>query len=226
MPEHLNVYLLQALQTTNVPDFNEFTSKSVFDLFTANMSTSSNPTQPDITSNSLRSMISILDAAERLYLNLCDRGIWLECVAKSKNSAFTASTIAPAFMNDATPGTLKLKCFNCLDDHPLSECSKPASAERIAKNMKQQASERSKRRKPRRQPFKWRHPTPEEDGKRIIDNKPFQWNAFTKRWEEQQAPAALTNTTTASSEVAAMRASIAALRTDMARECSSYDAAL
>ena len=103
-------------------------------------------------------------------------GTWISGLSSDKNSsAFSASTNNPCF-NCGEPGCTPTKC---------KEKGVTVDKDRVKANRDKW---RKTNKKKKTRPYKWRLPEPHENGKRIVDDKPHEWNKEKEFWKEIKAP--------------------------------------
>ena len=155
--------LLDSLQTTSTPEFNEV-FKMTKNMLTVERHGTHNSTSTDETV--FTSIEEILDLAQEHYLTLVSQGKW-NGVTSPGQSSFLAGL-----------------CWNCGGQgHMAHECPKPKNEQAIARNRKQQGRGgpgrggggrgRGKGKGPS---GKWAPPTAAEHNKRVIDGVPHHYN--------------------------------------------------
>ena len=205
-PDDMIRQLITVLRTSSVPAFNDYfeqLERSV--MFDEDYAHSANR-YGVLAAGSTRSFSNTYDDANRLltvaethYERLVRKGDWAKHIkgGKKKDAAFHADGGA----KDGNKPQFKGDCFNCGGKHLLSDCPKPKDQAKIDANKAKFLEAKRARgaapgngntpangNRPAPGTGKWRKPEDHENGLRIIDGKPYKWNATTKRWNPQDAP--------------------------------------
>ena len=218
VPDDFSKTVLKVLQTSSVDQFNK-----VFELIEsqariAGALTRSTPsTQAQF---QIPSVEALLDLAEQEYLSLCRSNDWTGSKTRGSPSTFTAGGLTAD-----SGGSRKWKpvCWNCGGEHTIKDCPKPKNEALIEANRqkyqaKKKAGAGNGNGDRNRSSNKWRPPSSDENGKRIIDGKTMHWDATTKRWNkpqgnvanDQAAPATDSSTSTSQVRFAGATANVAA----------------
>ena len=186
LPADFSLQVLDLLQTTSVPEFNE--------LF-RNMKVQHQSKYLAKGYQSLPDLDQLLTIAEKYYLQLSTESKWNHSKAAS-SSSFTTE------VKSGTPPTRT--CWNCgSSDHTLPQCPHKHDSQRIKANKTQfyknrkenKSSQTSGSQTDKKTPSKTRRrvttglyapPSRSENGRRIIKNKLHIWNKTTEHWDEQQ----------------------------------------
>jgi hypothetical protein len=199
LPDEYVTKLITIFGSTSVPDFNDLFDDLAKQLFAAELQASITcslivPTG-DKTSlqNNLVGANYVLKYANTAFYTLSQRGAWDKCLQQVPGQSANVNPHETPPTGAPTPDTsAPIRCFNCDGNHHLRQCSVPRDHKRIAKARGEHPNGGSSQptgfRGRSTRPTKWRFPEEGENGKRIIDNKPFTWNATTKRWEEDATP--------------------------------------
>ena len=194
VPDDFSKTVLKVLQTSSVDQFNK-----VFELIESqariagalSRSTPSTKAQFEIPS-----VEALLDLAEQEYLSLCRSNDWTGIKTRGSPSTFTAG----GTKTDSGGRKWKPVCWNCGGEHTIKDCPKPKNealieANRQKYNAKKKARENGSGDRSRTS-TKWRPPSSEENGKRVIDGKTMYWDASSKRWNKTQGNVATDGDTT------------------------------
>jgi hypothetical protein len=200
LPDEYVTKLITIFASTSVPDFNDLFDDLAKLLFASELQASIAcslivPTSATTTlQNNLQGANYVLTYANTAFYNLSQRGAWDKCLQQTPGQSANVNPNGDVIPPSDSP-SLPLKCFNCGGPHHLRLCPKPRDQATIAKNRGahpnggtsgQPTNFRGNR--PFVRPRKWRLPEEGEDGKRVIDNKPYTYNATTKRWDEDVTP--------------------------------------
>jgi hypothetical protein len=193
VPTDFSKQIASVLQTSSVPEFN-----AIFEHLTNMVEIKARLEpgkdqwpKPDV----------LLEMAESKYLELHHIDKWTGATTKVNQSIFFQSTGG------------KIKCFNCLGDHPLSKCTKPKNDKLIEQRRNEFNKEKEKTNKNNtangatnnnnnksgdgnrssgggNNKGKWAPPTPQEKNRRTIDGKPYKYSPKKKRWYKDRSKGA------------------------------------
>lgn len=183
LPEEFPQWVLQLLQTSTVPAFNEGFSHLQRNIEVVDMLMNNTlvPTYPSIE--------NMLAVAQRRYLEMISTNQWSGLTRKANQSAFVG----------APPGIVrKVSCWNCgADGHTIKDCTKPLNQASIEQRKKafRDAKGTGNGKKgdgnkgTKRAPQKWSPPTADERNRRVINGKPMFYVTKTSRWEPDKKAA-------------------------------------
>jgi hypothetical protein len=175
VPDDFHLQVLTILQTSSVPEFNEYfghlqkTVRMIKDMSAIQQNSTSLPGMTDIE--------SILRLAELRYIELSASGEWNGAKTKGKSSVFVSSDDTSAALVTKS----NLTCWNCgKAGHGIGQCTEPRNDQRIAANKaKFQAA---KAQSGGDGTPELRPPEPAEKCRRVINGKPMFWLKKGRKW--------------------------------------------
>jgi hypothetical protein len=196
VPLDFSKQVAMVLQTSTVAEFN--------DIFSYVVTKAEVETQIKPGENHWPKIDVLLELAESKYLELHQVDKWTGVNTKVNQSVFKAGQ---------RPVSANYKCFNCGGNHPLTQCTVIKDDARIEKNREAFKKAKQKARKEKQgsgntssgnnnnnnngtrngKKKKWAAPTGSESTRKKIDNKWYNYNAETKRWDVEKPNATPTN---------------------------------
>lgn len=184
LPEEFPQWVLQLMQTSSVTPFNDSFSHlqrniEVVETLSSGQVTPLYPT-----------VESMLQVAQKLYLDMISTSKWSGLNTKANQSAFMTNV-------PKAQGTNKITCWNCgQEGHSLKECTKPINQNAVEQRKNAFREKKKSERKNgngkkdgRGSNKKWSPPTPDERNRRVIDGRPMFFVKKTGRWEPDKKAA-------------------------------------